>query len=353
MPKGTNQKLKLYYLAKIMVEKTDDDHSLTMQEIRHLLEGYEVTADRKSLYDDIQTLGELGIEVIGERIGREYHYHVGQKNFELAELKLLVDAIQSSKFITEKKSNELIKKLTGMVSEYEARELKRQVVVQGRIKTMNESIYYVVDEIHRAIANNKKIRFEYYQWNTKKELELKREELYEVSPWALMWDDENYYLIAHVEEEKEDLPDGKPLKRLKAGAGSPERSSGAEIKHYRVDKIRNIEILKDRRQGRDIFREFDVAAYAKKSFGMFGGEETEVAIEFADPLAGVFIDRFGKEITILKGSKAGWSKTWVKVAMSGQFLGWIFALGKNVRITGPEEVVKLYKNRLKEETAQY
>ncbi|MCR4586324.1 MAG: WYL domain-containing protein [Lachnospiraceae bacterium] len=322
MPKGTNQKVKLYYLAKIMVEKTDDEHSLTLPEIQRYLEAYDVTADRKCLYEDLAALSDFGVEIIGERVGREYCYHVGKKAFELAELKLLVDAIQSSKFITEKKSNELIKKLTAMVSEYEARELKRQVVVQGRIKTMNESIYYIVDEIHKAIAENKQISFEYYQWNTDKELEKKREELYVVSPWALMWDNENYYLVAYVEEDD-------------------------KIKHYRVDKMRNIGILRERRQGRDIFYDFNLAAYSKMNFGMFGGKEEEVCIEFAGHMAGVFIDRFGKDISIGKSKKEGWYRTWVKVAMSDQFLGWIFALGEDVRISGPDEVAEAFKKKLK------
>ena len=132
MPKGTNQKLKLYYLSRIMTEKTDDEHYITMPEIQKALEAYDVTADRKSLYDDLEQLRVLGIDVIGEKVGRSYCYHVGSKQFEIAELKLLVDAIQSSKFITERKSTELIQKLTGMASEYEAAELKRQVFVQGR-----------------------------------------------------------------------------------------------------------------------------------------------------------------------------------------------------------------------------
>ena len=160
MPKGTNQKLKLYYLARIMVELTDDDHRLTMQEIKDHLEEYGVSADRKSLYDDLEALRVLGIDVIGEKEGRNFYYHVGQKQFEIAELKLLVDAIQSSKFITERKSNDLIKKLTGLASNYEASQLKREVVVKGRIKTMNESIYYIVDEIHNAIMKNRR------RWNS-------------------------------------------------------------------------------------------------------------------------------------------------------------------------------------------
>jgi predicted DNA-binding transcriptional regulator YafY len=321
MPKGTNQKLKLYYLARIMTEKTDDEHMITMPEIKHELEAYGVTADRKSLYDDLDSLSVLGIDVIGEKVGRNFYYHVGQKHFEIAELKLLVDAIQSSKFITEKKSNELIKKLTGMASDYEATQLKRQVVVQGRVKTMNESIYYFVDDVHRAIADNRQISFEYMKWNLEKKMERRREEPYVVSPWALTWDDENYYLIAYDEEAD-------------------------RIKHFRVDKMKSIQILEEKRTGRDKFREFNLAKYAKMNFGMFGGDQKKVTLKFKNELAGVFIDRFGRDIMISSADQEGWSKITVDVAVSDQFFGWIFALGTGVKITGPEDVVERFRNEI-------
>ena len=201
MPKGTNQKFKLYRLAQIMLEKTDEEHYITMPEIMESLAEYNITADRKSIYTDLRDLSVLGIEVEGEPIGNRYHYHVVSRTFELPELKLLVDAIQSSKFITEKKSNTLIKKLEKMVSEYEAQKLQRQVYVSGRIKTMNESIYYTVDAIHNAISENKKIKFQYYQWNVKKEMELRHNGAwYHISPWGLSWDDENYYLVGYQED---------------------------------------------------------------------------------------------------------------------------------------------------------
>lgn len=321
MPKGTNQKLKLYYLSRIMLEKTDDEHMITMPEIKEALEAYGVTADRKSLYDDLQALEVLGIEVIGEKVGRNYYYHVGGKAFEIAELKLLVDSIQSSKFITEKKSTELIKKLTNMASVYEAAQLRRQVVVHGRVKTMNESIYYFVDDIHRAIAENKKISFEYMKWNEEKKLVRRKDTLYVVSPWALTWDDENYYLIAYDD-------------------------AAERIKHFRVDKLKSIQVLEDRRTGKDAFKAFDMARYAKMSFGMFGGKPTKVRISFENDLVGVFIDRFGRDIPIYSTDREGWSETSVEVAMSDQFLGWIFALGSKVKILGPKEVVARFKDEL-------
>ena len=321
MPKGTNQKLKLYYLSRIMTEKTDDEHHITMPEIQRALEGYGVTADRKSLYDDLEALRVLGIDVIGEKNGRSYSYHVGKKQFEIAELKLLVDAIQSSKFITEKKSNDLIKKLTSLASNYEASQLKRQVVVQGRIKTMNESIYYIVDDIHNAITNNKKIRFEYLRWNLDKKMERRKDKLYEVSPWALTWDDENYYLIGFDAEED-------------------------KIKHYRVDKMRDIELTDEKREGKEHFKRFDMAAYARMNFGMFGGEEVRVNLHFQNEMVGVLLDRFGKDISIYRTDKEGWSETYVDVALSDQFLGWIFSLGTKVKIVGPDDVVKRFKSEL-------
>lgn len=168
MAKGTNQKLKLTYLTKIMMEKTDDEHSLTMPQIVKELEKYEVTAERKSIYTDFQDMNDkLGIEIIKEQVGRETYYHVGSRDFELAEVKLLIDAIQSSKFITQNKSRELIKKIKGFVSEHQAKQLQRQVFINDRVKSMNESVYYTVDYVHTAINSNRMIKFKYYRWDIK------------------------------------------------------------------------------------------------------------------------------------------------------------------------------------------
>lgn len=249
MPKGSNQKFKLYRLAEIMLDRTDEDHYISMPEIMDALAEYNVTADRKSIYNDLRDLSVLGVEVEGEPIGNRYHYHVVNRTFELPELKLLVDAIQSSKFITEKKSNALIKKLETLGSRYDAQKLQRQVYVSGRIKTMNESIYYTVDAIHNAISENKKIKFQYFQWNVKKEMELRHNGAwYHISPWGLSWDDENYYLVGYD-----------------ADAGM--------IKHYRVDKMLHIKMSDEAREGKEHFKKLDMADYAKKSFGMFGGKE--------------------------------------------------------------------------------
>ena len=328
MPKGTNQKFKLYYLAKILTEKTDEDHYITMPEILKELERYEVTANRKSIYNDLKDLERLGIEVEGEPIGKGYHYHVVDRQFELPELKLLVDAIQSSKFITARKSNELIKKLETLVSKYEAAKLQRQVFVSGRIKTMNESIYYNVDEIHNAIAENRKIRFQYFQWNVKKEMELRHGgACYHISPWGMSWDDENYYLVGYDSEA--DM-----------------------IKHYRVDKMLHIRMSEETREGKEIFQKLDMAAYTKKSFGMYGGEEERVKLLVKNSFAGIIIDRFGKDVTMIPVDEENFSVN-VEVQVSGQFFSWVFALGDGVKIMGPEKVVSQVKEEIERLKRQY
>lgn len=328
MAKGSNQKLKLIRLAQIMLSKTDDEHYITMPEILAELEKYDISAERKSIYDDLKSLEDVGIEIEGEQRGRLYYYHVVGRQFELPELKLLVDSIQSSKFITERKSNALIKKLETLCSEHEAKKLQRQIVVSGRIKTMNESIYYSVDAIHNAIADNKKIRFKYFNWNKNKEMELRRNgEDYVISPWALSWDDENYYLIGYDSE------------------------SGI-IKHYRVDKMVKISKCDEAREGRELFAKFNSAEYAKKSFGMFAGKEESVTVRMANSMCGIFIDRFGKDITFVPDGD-DYVRVRLSVALSTHFLGWIFALGPDVQIVGPTEVLDFVKSEAKRIYSQY
>lgn len=328
MPKGNNQKFKLYRLAQIMQEQTDDEHYITMPEIMKSLAQYEVTADRKSIYADLRDLSVLGVDVEGEPVGNRYHYHVVNRTFELPELKLLVDAIQSSKFITEKKSNALIKKLETLVSKYDAQKLQRQVYVSGRIKTMNESIYYTVDAIHNAISENKKIKFQYYQWNVKKEMELRHNGAwYHISPWGLSWDNENYYLVGYD-------------------------SAAQKIKHYRVDKMLHIKLSNESREGKEHFKKLDMADYAKKSFGMFGGKEQKVKMLVKNNLAGVIIDRFGKEVMMIPADEEYFTVN-VDVHVSRQFLGWVFSLGEDIRIVGPDEVVEQMKMEGRRLVEQY
>ena len=321
MAAGENQKLKMLYLLKILFEETDQDHGLSTQDIISRLESCGVNEDRKTLYKDFDELERFGLEILSEQNGRNVLYHLNDRTFELPEWKLLVDSVQSSKFITEKKSRQLIRKLESLVSSHEAKHLHRQVLISGRVKTMNESIYYNVDMLHDAVNTGKQIRFHYGQWNVEKKMELRRGGAwYQVSPWCLMWDDENYYLVAYDSEDQ-------------------------KIKHYRVDKMVHLSITKQPREGKEQFRQFDAAKYTKQVFGMFGGEVMRVSLEGRNSMVGVLIDRFGKDISIHPKDSEHFSAS-VEVAVSRHFLGWIIALGDGIRITGPERLV----SQMREET---
>lgn len=326
--KGENQKLKLLYLIQILSRETDDEHSLTMSEILEKLAKCGVNADRKTIYTDFDELRKFGFDIIKESTFHNTYYHLGYREFELPELKLLVDSVQSAKFITDKKSEELIKKLESLVSKYEAKQLQRQVVITGRIKTVNEKIYYNVDQIHEAINEGCQIEFQYFQWNLKKQLVFKRDgDFYQISPWALMWDDENYYLVGYDEQED-------------------------KIKHYRVDKMDKVSTLPIPRQGEEQFKKFNMPKYTKSLFGMFGGEETKVTLVAENSKIGILIDRFGKDIFVTPVDKDHFQTT-VNVAISNQFLGWIMSLGDGVKITEPPQVVEQMQNEIKRLCKQY
>ena len=314
MPKSSNQKLKLIYLAKLMQEKTDDEHGLTMPEIIHELDLCGIKAERKSIYDDFEALSTIGMDIEKETSGGKTFYYLASRDFELPELKLLVDAVQGSKFITRKKSETLIRKIEGLASIYEAKKLARNVHVANRIKTMNESIYYTVDDIHTAINGDRQISFQYFKWNEKGERELKRDgKVYKVSPWALTWDDENYYLVA-----------------FDAEAGI--------IKHYRVDKMLKMEVLDERREGAEHFKNFDMALYSKKTFGMYSGKDEYVTLRCKNNTADPIIDRFGHDVLMRPVPREDCFDVTVKVAVSPLFLTWIMNFGGDIKIIAPESV---------------
>ena len=328
MAAGDRQKLKMLYLWKILSEETDEEHGLSQQELIRKLEACGVNVERKTLYADLEALEDFGLEILREQAGRNVLYHLVTREFELAELKLLVDSVQASRFITEKKSRELIKKLESLVSRHEARYLHRQVLITGRVKAMNESIYYNVDMLHDAINADRQIRFRYYRWNVRKEMEYRRGGAwYQVSPWCLLWDDENYYLVAFDAQE-------------------------GIIKHYRVDKIVQLSILEEPREGKAAFREFDAAKYTRGMFGMFGGELLRVSLECRSEMAGPLLDRFGKDISIIP-LDAEHFIAHVEVLSSPHFLAWIIALGDGVKITGPETLVEQMREETRRLAAMY
>lgn len=326
--KGIHQRQKMLYIVKILSEETDENHMLTLQEIIQRLADCGVNVDRKTLYTDFEELREFGFDILMEKIGRNYFYHMGTRIFELPEMKMLVDSVQSAKAITDRKSGQLIKKLETLVSKYEAKQLNRQVYIAGRIKTMNESIYYNVDAIHAAIGTDRQIRFKYYKWDIQKQMVFRRKGAwYTISPWALMWNEENYYLVAY------DSLDGL-------------------IKHFRVDKMLNISLADEKREGKEQFRQFDMARYSKSLFGMYSGEEKMVTLEAQNSMVSVLIDRFGKDIYI-KPVDDEHFRTTVTVSVSNQFLGWILALGGKVKIVAPDDVVEMMKTEIQNLAEQY
>lgn len=340
MAKNANQKLKLLYLIKILEERTDPVHTLTMPQIVSALKKHGVIAERKSLYDDLEALKQFGLDIQYTKT-KTYNYFLAGRKYSLPELRLLVDAVQSSRFITSKKSLELIKKLESLGSAFQAKQLHRQVYVSNRVKTMNESVYHNIDRIQEAIAQNRQIRFRYIEWvitpakpagseqaPLHPERKLRKNGLpYSISPWALYWDHENYYAIAYYPKRK-------------------------GISHFRVDKMESIEMLEYEREGSETFAGFDTALYANRLFGMFGGEEEEVELQFANRLIGVVIDRFGKDIGIHKAGESHFAIK-VRATISPTFWAWLFTFGEEVKILSPQSAVKAYKRSLRRAMKPY
>jgi len=321
------QKMKLLRIMQILLDRTDEKHIMSASDLLAALQEYGITAERKSIYSDIETLQLFGMDIVQQK-GSNAGYYVASREFEMPELKLLVDAVQSSKFITSKKSSELISKLEKQASKYEAQQLQRDVFIYNRIKAGNETIYYNVDHIHNALHANRKIKFNYSEWNIKKELQLKKDGAYYiVSPWALTWDDENYYLIAY--DEFAEL-----------------------IKHFRVDKMQNMSVLEEERIGEENFRDFDLASFAKKTFAMYGGRDEAVTLLCHNSLAGVIIDRFGQDAQMVP---VGNDYFYVKalVSVSPQFFGWVTGIGSKMYISGPENVKNEYKKYLEKLVENY
>ena len=315
MPRSANQKLKLLYLCRYLLQSSDESHPVTVAQMIDYLARQDIAAERKSVYDDMEALRLFGLDVQSVRVGSATGYFIGERDFQLPELKLLVDSVQSSRFITEKKSLELISKLEGLTSEHDARQLNHQVYVRGRIKAMNESIYYNVDELHAAIDGDRAITFKYFEWSVEKQRVWRRDgKRYAVSPWALMWDDENYYLIAYDPE-------------------------AGHIKHYRVDKMASIAQTDEPRQGAEEFNKLDMAAYSNAHFGMFSGQTQSVRLCFENALAGAVIDRFGVDVSLVPMDDEHFSVT-VTAAVNVQFYGWLCGFGNRAKLLAPASAVE-------------
>lgn len=317
MAKNPKQKQKLLYIMKFFMEKTDDDYGVTVADIIDYLAAYDIAAERKSIYSDIECLRDFGFDIVKTKVGKISLFSLVSRDFTLEEIKLLIDAVQSSKFITLKKSRELIHKIERLTSENQAKELHRQVIVANRVKNSNEDIYRNIDSINRAINNKRKISFFYLQWQiartgAKKVVRARRHDgmRYLLTPKALTWDDENYYLIAY------------------------DKNSGI-LKHFRVDKMEDIAVEDERADSTRAVDKFDLAVYTKQVFGMYGGEAVQVKLRFDDSLIGVVVDRFSDKVFLQPHADGSFTVS-TEVMLSPQFYGWLFSFGDQVRIVSPK-----------------
>lgn len=326
MPRSENQKQKLVRLIEILMRETDEIHGLSMPEIISALAEYGITAERKSIYDDIITLGELGFNVITLPT-RPPKYTLATRHFEISELKMLADAVASSKFITAEKSRELIDKLRTFAGKYRAGELSRQVYVEDRVKTMNDLGIENIELVNRAINENKKITFRYFDYGVTKQRVYRHGGLtYIVTPLSLVRNEENYYLVGYDERENVN-------------------------KNFRIDKMAEINVTDEPRDKSCLESRFNPAEYSNKVFGMYGGREELVTLECRERLSGVIIDRFGREPSFIK-SDFGFRVS-LRVMISPNFFAWVLGFGKDMRIIAPETVRREMLERLRDTMEVY
>ena len=320
MPKSPNQKTKLLHLYQILLHQTDEDHPITVAQMIEQLARYDIKAERKSIYDDLEALRLFGLDTQCRR-GKTPGWFVGERDFELPEVKLLMDAVQSSRFITQKKSDALIRKLESLASVHQAGQLQRQVYVSGRIKVMNESIYYNVDKLHTAIAGQKAITFRYFDYDIHRQKVFRQEGgRYIVSPYGLIWNSENYYLVAFDHAHQ-------------------------EMRHYRVDKMTEIVVTGLPREGRKQYPDFQLAQYGQKHFGMYSGREITVTLRGRREKAGLVWDRFGQDVILVPDGEEHFTVT-IPVVMSPQFFGWLMGLDGSLTLVAPAEAVRAYRDKL-------
>ena len=320
MAKQSNQKTKLLILWRELLRRGDEEKPIPTNQLIETLAREGVSAERKSVYADMEALREFGLDV-QFRKGKDAGWFVGQREFELAELKLLVDAVQSSRFISRRKSAALIRKLEGLTSVHQARQLQRQVYVDRRVKTMNESIFYNVDRLQGAIAGNRAVTFRYFEYNAGRERVFRRAgERYRLTPYGLIWDSENYYLAGWDELR-------------------------GEVRHYRVDKMADIVVSKSKGHPRG---EWTAEGYARKHFGMFSGRPCQLRLRCENRLAGVVIDRFGLEVSLVPDGPDHFTAS-VDLVVSPPLWGWLFGLGPGVEVRSPSWAVEEFAARLEEE----
>ncbi|MCF0132160.1 MAG: WYL domain-containing protein [Pseudobutyrivibrio sp.] len=318
MANSSGQKVKFLYLIEYLTRNTDEYHPATSADIIGYLNEKGLLAERKAIYRDIASLQEAGYDIIKNSDG----YYMGSRTFELAELKLLADAVSASKFISERKSIDLLKKLETLTGKYEARQLSRQVIVPDRVKTDNDKIFYTIDTIYKCISDNLMLSFQYEEWNIHKEKVLRHDgKIYCVSPGFLIRNDENYYLVAYDVESK-------------------------DIRHYRVDKIVSASIVDSPREGLKALTSISKEEYAASHISMFSGEKITLSIKCPARLCGVVIDKFGSDIAI-RPLTDEYIQARVEVAISPQLYGWLTGVG--AVITAPSKEADNYKAYLQKQ----
>ena len=325
MPKSDNQKLKIFYILDYLQKNSHQKHPVRAAELIQMLDQqHNISCDRKTVYSDIAALQDYGVDIVSLP-GKNGGYYIASRNFELPELKLLIDAVQSSRFLTEKKSRELIEKLCNQCSVHDARLMRRDVLVSGRVKTMNETIYYNVDAIQEAIAQNRQITFRYFDWDLNGQRRF-RERQYAASPYGLCQDNENCYLLAH--------------------------SSRHGVTSYRVDRMQEIRVAEESRTPCPELTGKSLVEYANRLFQMYSGEPTTVKLRFHRSLTNVVIDRFGRDTMLIPDGEEHFVFT-VNVAVSPMFLSWVIGFGSKARILHPQSVIDSCVNLCREAMDQY
>ena len=325
MPKSDNQKLKIFYILDYLQKNSHQDHPVRAAELLTMLEQqHNIVCERKTIYSDIAALQDYGVDIVSIP-GKNGGYYIASRNFELPELKLLIDAVQSSRFLTEKKSRELIEKLCSQCSVYDARLMRRDVLVSGRVKSMNETIYYNVDAIQDAIAENRQITFRYFDYGLDGKRHY-RNRNYQASPYGLCQDHENCYLLAHSERHG--------------------------VTSYRVDRMSDIRLLDDPRTPCPELTGKALTEHANRLFQMYAGEQTAVKLRFHRSLINAVIDRFGREVMLIPDGEEHFVFT-AEVAVSPMFLSWVIGFGQNAKILYPESVVQACQDLCREALAQY
>ena len=324
MPKSDNQKLKLLYIRDYLERESDERHPVGAQALIDMLSRHGITAERKSIYSDIKALQDFGIDILNRR-GKDGGYYIGSRNFELPELKLLIDAVQSSRFLTEKKSRELIKKLCQQCNRHDESLMHRDVVIDRRVKSMNETIYYNVDAIQEAISKGVQITFRYFDFGLDGKRKY-REKDYQASPYGHCQDNENCYLLAH----------------------SPRHG----ITSYRVDRMTDITQLEEPRTPCPELTGKALVEHANRLFQMYSGEETAVKLRFHRSLVNVVFDRFGRDILLIPDGDDHFVFT-VNVAVSPMFLSWVIGFGAKAKVLHPQSVVDSCRAMCLEALQQY